>query len=236
MIPSPPPPDYFRVRQVGSYEELITTPFRDGVNAVCWPRVLEGDFGEVIRLLSLDEELTTLDETNLLALPVSSAGRAAIRILIEDLRCLRELELDPVLNAILTYPRDTDHGPVPVDVYSFHVDSAPVEAETWLCTYYGAPSEGLRNDDALRRVDIPEVRAELLNAFGGRDDESFLDYLNENHYDLHYAPLPGALPFSFGPGNLWRIAVDYPGSPVPPCIHRAPDTLPDGAPRLLLIS
>ena len=42
---------------------------------------------------------------------------------------------------------------------------------------------------------------------------------------LHYAPLPHARSFSFGKGNLWRIAVDYPGSPVPPCIHRAPATL-----------
>ncbi len=41
---------------------------------------------------------------------------------------------------------------------------------------------------------------------------------------------------SFGLGNLWRIAVDYPGSPVPPCIHRAPITRPGRPPRLLLIS
>ena len=229
------PHDYPRVRQAISFQELVTTPFRNGINAVCWPRVLDGDFEEVIRQLSMRDELVTLDERQLLALPVSSAGTAAVRVLVEDLNLLRELELDPVLNAIITYPRDED-GPVATDVYSFHVDSAPIEADTWLCTYHGAPSEGLRNDQARRRVDVPEIRAELLKTFGGEDDESFLDYLNENCYDLHYAPLPLAQPFSFGIGNLWRIAVDYPGSPVPPCIHRAPATLPNEAPRLLLIS
>jgi hypothetical protein len=85
-------------------------------------------------------------------------------------------------------------------------------------------------------VDAPETRAELLKRFGGLDSDDFRDYLKENCYDLHYVPIPGARPFSFGIGNLWRIAVDYPGSPVPPCIHRAPPTLPGEPPRLLLIS
>lgn len=125
---------------------------------------------------------------------------------------------------------------MPVDVYSFHADSAPVAAETWLCTYAGAPSEGLRNDEALRRVDIPATRAELLRCFGGPDGDDFREFLRDHCYDLHYAPTANARPFSFGVGNLWRIAVEYPGSPVPPCIHRAPATLPGQPPRLLLIS
>jgi hypothetical protein len=76
----------------------------------------------------------------------------------------------------------------------------------------------------------------LLRGFGGEDNEAFREYLAENCYDLHYAPTPNAQPFSFGLGSLWRIAVDYPGSPVPPCIHRAPITRPGRPPRLLLIS
>ena len=122
------------------------------------------------------------------------------------------------------------------DVFSFHADSATVAADTWLCTYHGAASAGLRNDEAQRRVDLPATRAELLRQFGGQDNDQFCDYLKENCYDLHYAPIPLARPFDFGLGNLWRIATDYPGSPVPPCIHRAPATLPGQSPRLLLIS
>ncbi|MEI9866446.1 MAG: hypothetical protein WDN00_18200 [Limisphaerales bacterium] len=84
-------------------------------------------------------------------------------------------------------------------------------------------------------MDLPAIRTELLRQFGGEDNNEFRDYLKENCYDLHYTPIALSRPFTFGLGNLWRIATDYPGSPVPPCIHRAPATLP-GQPRLLLIS
>ncbi len=94
----------------------------------------------------------------------------------------------------------------------------------------------MRNADAVRRVDVPEFHAELLKLYGGEDDEGFREFLNENYLDLHYKPLPQARPFSFGLGNLWRIATEYPGSPVPPCIHRAPATVPGQSARLLLIS
>ena len=230
------PPDYPRIRTVESFHELLETPFADGVNALCWPRTLPGDFGEVVERLGVSEGIATLDEAWLLSLPVSAAGRIAIAILLEDQRLLRAHDRDPVLNCIHGYPRDAAAGPVPTDVFSFHADSAPVEADTWLCTYHGPASEGLRNDEARRRVDHAETRAELLRLFGGPDDDDFREYLNDHCYDLHYAAVPQARPFAFGLGNLWRIAVDYPGSPVPPCIHRAPATLPGEPPRLLLIS
>jgi hypothetical protein len=230
------PSDYPRIKQVKSFHELITTPFADGINALCWPRTLPGDFGEVVKHLGVGPGITTLDEAVLQNLPVSAAGKAALDILLEDQRLLREHGLDPVLDCVNGYLDPEDPGPVRTDVCSFHVDSATVETDTYLCTYDGATSEGLRNDQAQRRVDIPETRAELLRLFGGQDDADFLEYLNENCYDLHYAPLPNARPFSFGLGNLWRIAVEYPGSPVPPCIHRAPDPIAGRPPRLLLIS
>ena len=236
MAPSSLPPGYARIKLVQSFHELVTTPFGDGVNALCWERSLPGNFAEVVEQLGVSEGITTLDDARLAALSVSAAGRVAIEILLEDQRLLRERDLDPVLNGIAGYPRDENAGPVPTDVFSFHTDSATVEADTYLCTYHGPASEGLRNDEARRRVDIPETRAELLKLYGGKDDASFREYLKENCYDLHYAPLPEARPFSFGLGHLWRIAVDYPGSPVPPCIHRAPATLPGDPPRLLLIS
>lgn len=230
------PPDYFRIKTVHSFAELVGTPFADGVNALCWPRALAGDFGEVVEKLGPGEEIVTIEEEQLAGLGVSAAGLAAIEILRKDLRRLREVERDPVLNCIHNYPRDEAPGPVPTDVFSWHVDSAPVEADTWLCTYYGTPSEGLLNEETQRRVDIPEIRAQLRGFLGfDADDAEFREALRENCFDLHYAPLPLARPYSFGAGHLWRIAVDWPGSPVPPCIHRAPETLPDAPPRLLLI-
>ena len=231
MLPS----DYNRIKVVNNFHELVTTPFGNGVNALCWPRALPGDFGEVVERLGIGEGIVTLDDTRLASLAVSAAGRVAIEMLLEDQRLLREHDRAPVLNCIHSYPRDEAPGPVPTDVFSFHADSAPVEADTWLCTYHGLASEGLRNDEAQRRVDIPDTRAALLKRFGGEDNADFREYLNENCYDLHYAPVAQARPFSFGLGHLWRIAVDWPGSPVPPCLHRAPETRPGQPPRLLLI-
>ena len=110
-----------------------------------------------------------------------------------------------------------------------------MEVDTWLCTYAGKCSEGLDNDDARRRIDAPEVRAALLRDYGGADDDGFAEYLREGSFDLQYGPVDAAVPFELGVGNLWRIAVAWPGCPVPPCLHRAPDTAPGDAPRLLLI-
>jgi hypothetical protein len=156
--------------------------------------------------------------------------------MLEDLRLLRAHGLAPNLDCIAGYARDDAAAIVPVDVYSFHIDRATVATDTYLCSYRGPASEGLRNDEAQRRVDVPETRAALLAQFGGQDGEEFREFLRESCCELHYVPLPHAQPFSFGVGNLWRIAVDHPGSRVPACIHRAPATLPGDAPRLLLIS
>jgi len=231
-----PPTDYWRIKWVHSFQELVTTPLENGVNALCWQRTLPGNFAEIVEHLVVDEDITCLDAERLNTLPVSDEGRVAIAILLDDQRLLREHGLLPNLDCIVAYPRDEDPTVVPIDVYSFHADSATVQADTYLCTYFGPSSEGIRNEDAQRRVDVPETRAELLKLYGGSDDEEFRVFLNENCYDLHYTPVPQAKPFSFGLGNLWRIAVDYPGNPVPPCIHRAPETLPGQPPRLLLIS
>lgn len=231
-----PPPDLACVRVVGSFAELVSTPFADGVNALCWPRALTGDFEEIVAKLGTIEEITTLDDEDLLALDLSPAGRAAREVLLDDLRLLREHGLAPSLDCIPGYPRDDESGPVPTDVYSFHADSANTVADTYLCSYTESCSEGLRSEDAVRCADLPGTRAELLRQYGGADDEAFRVYLNENFYDLHYVARPDAHPYSFGLGNLWRIATDHPGCPVPPCVHRAPATVPGRPPRLLLIS
>ncbi len=225
-----------RVKMAGSFGELVRTPLAGGVNALCWPRNLPGDFGEVVAKLSGGGRTGTLNAAILADLDLSAAGHVAVKVLMEDLRRLEELGLEPLLDCIKSYPVEDKPGAVRTDVYSFHADSATGEADTWLCTYYGPASEGLCNDEAQRRVDHPETRAALLKEYAGADDGGFAQYLTDHCYDLHYQPLPEARPFSFGQGNLWRIAVEYPGSPVPPCIHRAPENLPGMPPRLLLIS
>lgn len=230
------PPGYSRIRVVSSFDELVSTPFGDGINALCWQRALPGNFDEIVECLSTGGEIATLDDAMLNALPLSAEGRAAADVLVQDQQRLRALGFSPVLNCIDRYPRDETGAVVSTDVYSFHADSATVATDTFLCSYTGAASEGLRNDEAQRCVDLPATRAALLKEYGGKDNGGFLEYLKENCYDLHYVSTPQARPFSFGLGHLWRIAVDYPGSPVPPCLHRAPETIPGQPPRLLLIS
>lgn len=223
------------VRVVGSFEALLAAPFEGQCNAICWERSLVGDFDEVVRLLGAGEGVTSIDAADIEALPVSAAGALAVATLLADLRRLREAGHTPELNCVERYPQDSDDL-VPTDVYSFHVDSATVPTDTFLCCYAGPASEGLRRAEAQRRVDVPEIRAALLARFGGDDDEAFEAHLRARHLDLHYAPSPDARPYSFGVGHLWRVAVQHPGFPVPACIHRAPMTMPGAPHRLLLIS
>lgn len=83
----------------------------------------------------------------------------------------------------------------------------------------------------------PKNKDDIFDAFlQDKETGDFEDYLRENCYDLHYAEKDEAAAFSFGIGNMWRIAVEYPNCPVPPCLHRAPKTIPGRPPRLLLIS
>ncbi len=224
-----------RVRWVRDFEELRTTCFADDFNALCWERALPGDYAEVIAKLGPGEGIVVLEEERVRSLNLTPAGRLAADAMLADQKLLRDHDLAPSLNCVYDCVRGPDAGTVPTDVTSFHVDSAPIEVDTWLCTYHGACSEGLRNEDALLKVEIPEVRAELLKQYGGADDADFAEFLHEHCYDSHYVPKPGKTPYPFGTFALWRIATRWPGSPVPPCIHRAPENHP-GSPRLLLIS
>ncbi len=232
-----PIPDHPCLRRVRSFAELATTRLADGVTALCWPRVLPGDFAAVAAALpGRREGIHLLDEDELCRLPLGAAGRAAVAVMLADWRLLRDHGLDPALNLIHGYARDKHPGPVPTDVFSYHADSATVEADTWLCTYSGAPTEGLCQGEAQRCIDRPETRTALLREFGGAEGNGFRAFLQEHCYDLHYVPLPPARPFSFGQGTLWRLSLKYPGNPAPPFIHRAPNTAPGDPPRLLLIS
>ncbi len=231
-----PVPTHPCVKVVNSFVELVSTPFSGNVNALCWPRTLAGDFDEIASVVGPLDEITTVDDESLLDLPLSPAGRIARDILLADQKLLRDAGLDPSLDLIPAYPREPEAGPVPIDVYDWHADSANTLADTFLCSYTVASSEGIANSEAICRVDISETRAALLKLYGGPDDAGFAAWCNARCYDLHYAALPHAKPFTFGFGNMWRIATQCPGSPVLPCIHRAPETKPGQPPRLLLIS
>jgi hypothetical protein len=224
------------VRIVGSFDELVSTRFAGTVNALCWPRELTGDFAEIEQCIPEVDAITSMDEEDLRALELSPAGAVARDQLIRDQRLLTSQALDPSLDIVPATEPDMQGAPIRTDVGDWHVDSATVEADTYLCSYLGAASEGIRNENATCQIDVAATREKLRQSYGGADDAAFRAYLSEHFYDLHYANSPDARIYSFGIGHLWRIATQYPGSPVPPCIHRAPAPTADRSRRLLLIS
>lgn len=222
-----------QVQRAANFHDLVSTPFRGEINAMCWTRKLIGDFSEIVQKVRLNGNITVIDEDELHALQLSELGQLAREILLNDLELLKDHGASPILNMIRQYDRDDANPFFPTDVYSFHVDRSPVQTDTFLCTYFGEPSEILPNSQGIKKVLVPEIRNELKKQHGG-PEENFESFLSEHFYDLHYQAQPGARPISLGLGHLWRLAVDHPKSKVPPCIHRAPKEK-NGENRLLLI-
>ena len=226
-------PSSNHIRFVQEFKDLVFTEFSDEVNAVCWSRNLKGDFAEITNQVDFKENMIELSDDQLRALHLSPDGSDARDILLSDLNHLRQIGASPVLNLIKCYDRDDRFQPLSADVYSFHVDRSDVPTDTYLCTYFGESTEILPNSQAIQKILIPEIRTELMKMYAGRD-ENFESFLKDYSYDLHYQPLPQARPLSLGLGNLWKLAVDHPGSHVLPCLHRAPREKVDEK-RLLLI-
>ncbi len=222
-----------QIYYAANFQELIATPFHGVMNAICWTRKLKGDFGEIVNKVSLNENMEELDQDRLCALQLSEQGNIAREILLNDFKQLKAQGASPLLNLIRCYDRDDAYPLFSTDVYSFHVDRSPVPTNTFLCTYYGEPSEILPNAQAKQKVLVPEIRAELKKLYSGAA-EGFDSFLQEYFFDLHYQAIPAATPVNLGLGNLWRLAVDHPGSPVLPCVHRAPKEK-TGEHRLMMI-
>ena len=132
------PPGYPRIKVVRGLDELVSTPFADGVNALCWPRNLPGDFRAVVEALGPGEGIVTVDESSLGNLPLSDAGKVARDILLADQQILRACDLQPSLDCVHGSVREEPAGLFHTDVHSWHVDTATVPADTYLCTYVGA--------------------------------------------------------------------------------------------------
>lgn len=218
---------------VSTFEELVEDHFQEVVNAVCWERKLIGDFKEIVFKLQLKENITEVTADDLLSLQLSENGNVAREMILNDLKLLSDFGALPSLNLIKNYERDDEFDFISTDVYSFHVDRSPVGISTFLCTYYGAASDILANDQAIQKIKIPEVR-EKLRAFYQGSEEGFENFLEENYFDLHYQPNSDVEPINLGLGHLWKLAVDSPEQKVLPCIHRAPKEN-EGECRLLLI-
>lgn len=225
--------DSHQIRTVTSFEELMYSEFKGENNALCWHRTLEGDFAAIVNQLQLKENITELHPDDLLSLQLSESGNIAREIILNDMQSLTDFGASPSLNLLKCYDRDNEFDFISTDVYSFHVDRSPIATDTFLCTYHGAASEIIPNDEAEQKILIPEIRKKLKELYNGPSEEFDL-FLQDNYFDLHYQMKPDAVPINLGQGHLWRLAVDHPKQQVLPCIHRAPIEK-EGEYRLLLI-
>ncbi|RYM32507.1 hypothetical protein ERX46_14635 [Brumimicrobium glaciale] len=221
------------IQQVSDFQELVSTSFQGGINAICWNRKLIGDFSEIVQKIELNENMVEITQEELRELQLSKQGQLAREILINDFNLLKAQGASPVLNIINNYERDDSYPFFPTDVYSFHVDRSPIPSATFLCTYFGESSEIIPNSEATQKVLIPEIRAELKKLHGGKED-GFEVFLSEYFFDLHYQAKPDGNAISLGIGNLWKLAIDHPQSKVLPCLHRAPKEK-EGEKRLMII-
>ena len=222
-----------QIQRVTTFKELVHVPFEGNINALCWERIVEGDFSEIAGKIKPIENITSIEPDELQTLALSKQGNLARQTILADWELLKAHGAQPTLNLIKYYDRDATHPFLPTDVYSFHVDRSPVPTDTFLCTYLGQASEILPNAQAEQKVLIPAIRNHLKKLYTG-PDEGFEAYLSEHFFDLHYQPKPNAQAINLSLGHIWRLAVDYPGSKVKACVHRAPQEK-EGQCRLLLI-
>ncbi|ENW96396.1 DUF1826 domain-containing protein [Acinetobacter sp. NIPH 298] len=218
---------------VPTFSELVNSSFQGDMNAIFWYRNLVGDFEEIVSKLELKENVTEVLVEDLLALQLSENGNLSRQIILKDIQLLTDFGASPSLNLIKNYERDEELDFISTDVYSFHVDRSPIPTDTFLCTYHGAASEILPNDQVEQKILIPEIREKLKKLHDGPENE-FENFLEEYFFDLHYQPKPNTKPVNLGLGHLWRLAVDHPSQQVLPCVHRAPVEQEDEY-RLLLI-
>ena len=225
--------DSSQIGTVSGFSELVHTDFKGERNALCWYRNLDGDFNEIVAKLKIKENITEVYHKDLLALQLSEKGNLAREIILNDLRLLTDFGASPSLNLLKCYERDDEFDFISTDVYSYHVDRSPIATDTFLCTYHGAASDIISNEQAEQKILIPEIRKKLAALHNGPSEE-FENFLKENYFDLHYQAQPHVAPINLGLGHLWRLAVDHPKQQVLPCIHRAPIEK-EGEYRLLLI-
>ena len=149
--------DNIQIGIVSTFSELIHTAFKGETNALCWYRNLDGDFATIVSQLRLKENITEVHPEDLLALQLSEKGNLAREIILNDFQLLTDFGASPSLNLLKCYERDEEFDFISTDVYSFHVDRSPITTDTFLCTYHGAASDIIANDQAEQKILIPEI-------------------------------------------------------------------------------
>ena len=72
-----------QIYSVTNFHDFISTPFQGDLNAICWQRELKGDFLEIIKKTETKENITVLDEEDLLKLELSEQGQLARELILK---------------------------------------------------------------------------------------------------------------------------------------------------------
>jgi deoxyhypusine synthase len=66
-----------QIQLVATFKDLVDTSFGGNINALCWQRLLEGDFFEIIEKIKPRENITYIEPDELIALELSEQGNLA---------------------------------------------------------------------------------------------------------------------------------------------------------------
>ena len=78
-----------QIHCVTNFQALVSTPFHGAMNAICWTRKLPGDFSEIVKKATLNENIAVLDPEELRGLQLSEQGQLARETLLNDLKLLK---------------------------------------------------------------------------------------------------------------------------------------------------
>ena len=80
--------DSHQIQYVSNFQDLISSPFQGEINALCWSRKLKGDFSEIVNKLTLNENISVIDQQELIDLQLSEQGQLARETLLNDWKLL----------------------------------------------------------------------------------------------------------------------------------------------------
>lgn len=212
--PGPIPRKNSRVKVVASLSDMFNRAFggAEEVNCIVHPRKLSGDFNALARRLSaplkLEKKPFVELSTDAFALHARSLRGAEKKAAKAILADMKRMD-EQNLNPVLRVIGEGDYREQSAfdRVHDFHADGVTkVGGYKVLCCYTSPVTEGLRLEDA------------------------------EFQEDGYYKMKPGAKPFSFRPGSIWRHAVIGTGEGILPFIHRAPHVSEQRQPRLILMA
>ena len=215
-------------------------------NVILHRRKLRGDFNALAahlagnKKVTIDRSLRREDVVKAEKELKGKAKKAAQEILADIDMLAREGYHSTKLRLIGDEGYRMDHGydlKKGSGVSLFHFDGGQPLKGRVLTAYAGATTQGIAPEDCIRFVDIPKFQQDLIGRFGQDhvDPKELAALMKRSIADIRL-PKPGAIPYAFSVGDIFRHAVRDNKAGVTPHLHRAPPMTTGAKPRLLLVA